>query len=129
MSFLVDNALSPRVAADLCDLGHDAIHVGDVGRARSPDTDIFDFAAHDRRVIVSADTDFSAILAMRRNRRPSVVQLRDGTERVPELQAPLIHRWSTADARALAAGAVLTIEFGRCRVRPLPIARSYARRR
>lgn len=124
MRFLIDNALSPEVAAGLRDLGHDAIHVLDVGRQHAPDEDIFEFAARDRRMVVSADTDFRRILAMRTARTPSVVLLRDGTERVPSKQPQLIHRWTSVHEKALLAGAVLTIERGGCRMRRLPIVRS-----
>jgi predicted nuclease of predicted toxin-antitoxin system len=127
--FLVDNALSPAVADGLRELGHDAVHVRSIGWQRRSDEDIFDPAARERRVVVSADTDFSQILALRRARAPSVVLLRDGTERVPSAQPALIDRWTTAHEDALPAGAVLTIEHGRCRVRALPIVPPPRRRR
>ena len=129
MRFLIDDALSPAVADGLRDLGHDAIHVRSIGWQRRPDEDIFDLAARERRIVVSADTDFSQILALRRARAPSVVLLRNGTERVPAAQPPLIDRWTTVHAEALRAGAVLTIERGRSRVRPLPIVPPPRRRR
>jgi predicted nuclease of predicted toxin-antitoxin system len=127
--FLIDNALSPDVAAALAELGHDAVHVRSLGWQSRSDDEIFDFAAKERRVIVSADTDFSQILAQRRARTPSVVLLRDGTERVPSKQPPLIDRWTTLYEGALLAGAVLIVEHGRCRVRPLPIVPPPRRRR
>lgn len=128
MRFLIDNALSPGVAAALRELGHDAVHVRDMGLRHSPDVDIFEFAARERRVIVSADTDFSQILALRVATAPSVVLLRDGTERVPSMQPPLIHHWSSVHASALDKGAVLTIEHRRCRVRRLPVVSPPRRR-
>ena len=58
MRFLIDNALSVRVAERLCDEGHDAIHVRDLGLGAVPDEAVFDRALTDARVSVSADTDF-----------------------------------------------------------------------
>jgi predicted nuclease of predicted toxin-antitoxin system len=129
VKFLVDNALSPAVADGLRELGHDAIHVRGIGWQRRPDEDIFDLAERERRIVVSADTDFSQLLALRRARAPSLVLLRDGTERVPSMQPPLIDRWTTVHEEALVAGAVLTIEHGQCRVRRLPIVPPPRRRR
>ena len=76
MKLLIDNALSPLVAEGLRQAGHDVVHVRDIGLQEAPDDVILDRAQADQRVIVSADTDFGTLLALRCSRRPSFVLLR-----------------------------------------------------
>lgn len=73
MRFLVDNALSPVLTEKLVGAGHDARHVRDLGMQDATDEEIFDLAATEDCIIVSADTDFGTILALRRSAEPSVV--------------------------------------------------------
>lgn len=124
MKFLIDNALSPVVAAELRHGGHDATHVRDCGLADADDAVIFDHAAHEERVVVSADTDFGTILALRRTSSPSVILFRGATPRDPRSQAGLLLANLAAVTNMLDSGAVVVVEPGRIRVRALPIDRT-----
>ena len=121
MRFLIDNALSPAFAALLQQAGHDAIHVRSIGLQHADDDAIFDLAAVERRVLVSADADFGTLLAMRSSRQPSVIQFRGEGSRKPDALARTLLANLPQLVDALENGSIVTFEPARVRVRLLPI--------
>ena len=122
MRLLVDENLSPRVARLLRDAGHDAAHVVEVGLGNTDDPLILGAAADDARTIVTADTDFGALLAARGTSSPSVVMLRSSDHLTPDEQARLVSAVLTRVGDELEDGAIASVTSERIRLRSLPIA-------
>jgi predicted nuclease of predicted toxin-antitoxin system len=85
------------------------------------DIEIFQRAATEHRIVVSADTDFGTLLALREETEPSVVLLRGAVPREPRRQAQFILANLASVEDALKEGALVVMDPRRIRVRTLPI--------
>ena len=120
MKFLIDNALSPRIAEGLRQAGHDAVHVRDYNMQSASDIEILKLAATQNRVLISADTDFNTLLALWHEKKPSVILLRHPGKK-PDSQIKLLITSIARTEKALKQGSIVVIEETRIRVRSLPI--------
>ncbi len=121
MRFLIDNALSPLVARKLREADYDAVHVREIDLESATDSVIFQRAAEENRIIVSADTDFGTILARWQRTGPSVILFRGGFEHRPREQAELLLTNLPNIREYLEQGSIIVIGRDRIRVRALPI--------
>ena len=121
MKFLIDNPLSPQVAEGLRQIGHDAVHIREHGLQAADDEIIFERAASEERILVSADTDFGTLLALRQATKPSVILFRWPTLRLPGAQVVVLSSNLPQIVEPLEQGCIVIIEETRIRVRRLPV--------
>ncbi|WP_152360109.1 DUF5615 family PIN-like protein [Microlunatus speluncae] len=122
MRFLVDENLSPRLCDHLTGSDDTAEHVHERLAAGATDQEIFDHAVEHGLVIVTADTDFGALLAVDRTTKPSVVLVRELLSLSVMEQGVLLATNLDQVRDALAAGAIVVFSPNVIRVRPLPLA-------
>ncbi len=119
MKLLVDVNLSPRRVELLGNSGIEAVHWLSVGAHDADDIDIFDWCRRNDYVVLTRDLDFGAILAATRGAKPSVVQIRSVDVSPDVIGKALVFALLQLVAK-LEAGALLTIDPKRTRLRELP---------
>lgn len=120
MRFLLDECISARLTAILADAGHDAVHVTTCGLAGRIDDEVLAAARGERRVLVSADTDFGELLVRQSLTLPSLVLFRQGN-RSPEHQAATLLGNLAELIEDLEAGAIVVFTNDSIRIRRLRV--------
>lgn len=120
MKILVDMNLSPEWTEFLVAHGIEALHWTAVGEATAPDSLILEFAASRRFVLFTHDLDFGMLLALRKASGPSVIQIRT-QDVLPSALGPTILRVIALMRDDLEAGAIVSVDIARERIRRLPI--------
>ena len=121
MRLLIDANLSPRVAEGLRSAGYDAGHVADLDMVTATDEQIFDRAVADDLVVVTADSDFGKLLALRRASNPSVIHVRGVAELAPEVHLDLLVRNLPTIAGDLRRCVIASLSPARLALRDLPL--------
>jgi predicted nuclease of predicted toxin-antitoxin system len=120
MKILIDMNLSPLWVQFLVGYGVDAVHWSSIGEASAPDSQILDYAAENDFVVFTHDLDFGMLLAARKTRGPSVIQIRT-QDVLPSAIGTIILQTIEASGPHLDAGAIVTVDIARSRIRLLPI--------
>lgn len=120
MKILLDMNLSPRWTEVLAAAEITSIHWSSVGSVQASDPEIMAYAQSGNWVVLTQDLDFGAILATTHGEKPSVIQLRS-EDVSPEAAASSVIVAVRQMAAELEAGALLTIDPKRVRLRYLPL--------
>ncbi|MGN7127062.1 DUF5615 family PIN-like protein [Methylorubrum thiocyanatum] len=118
MRLVIDMNLSTDWVIFLQGQGHDAVHWSSVGPQDAPDEDIVDWACTEDRTILTNDLDFGTLLVSTGASKPSVVQLRTDITLSTHV-GPLVAQAIARMEDELVAGALVTVETGRLRLRSL----------
>jgi predicted nuclease of predicted toxin-antitoxin system len=112
--------VTPRAAAHLRTLGHDAVHAAEVGLATAPDFEILERARVEGRIVVTADLDYPRLLAVHRADGPGLILFRGGSLSDREMLALLDRVLERAGELDL-PNSIAVVEMHRIRLRRLPI--------
>jgi predicted nuclease of predicted toxin-antitoxin system len=120
MKLLIDMSLSPLWVGFFALHQMEAVHWSTVGAASAPDAEIMEFAGVNGFIVFTHDLDFGTLLATRGSHGPSVIQVRT-QDVLPSAIGEAVLRAIRGTERSLIAGALVTVELGRQRIRILPI--------
>ena len=123
MKFLADMGISPRAVAYLPTVGHDAVHLHELGLDRMADTDILVKARTESRVVLTHDLDFGDLLVASQAMLLSVVIFRL-QNMGPETVIRHLNLILAQHLPALESGAILSVTERSVRLRVLPIGTS-----
>jgi predicted nuclease of predicted toxin-antitoxin system len=114
VKILLDSCVSELVGYELRELGPDVVWVGDW--IRDPgDSAILEIAHREERVLVTIDKDFGELAVVHRMPHSGIIRLVDLP---PSIHAQTCHEIVMELGEELAAGAIVTAEVGRWRIRP-----------
>jgi predicted nuclease of predicted toxin-antitoxin system len=114
--FLIDRCAGRRLADWLRDQGHEVVESRERG-ADPGDRTLLEWAASERRILVTMDKDFGQFIFAENAPHSGLVRLPDvpATRRI-ELMGRLLRNYT----RELAEGAILTVRGERIRISRLP---------
>jgi predicted nuclease of predicted toxin-antitoxin system len=120
LSILVDMNLSPEWIPVLAAEGWPSVHWSRVGDRGADDATLMAWAVANKHAVFTHDLDFGTALALTHATGPSVIQVR-GQNVLPEDISAAVVAAIRKYQPDLEAGALVTVDLGRSRVRVLPL--------
>ena len=122
MRFLADMGISRIVVQALRDLSHEATHLSETRQQRLPDDSIIEEARRENRIILTHDLDFSRLLSLGDDAKPSAITFRLSDMRSGNVIAHLLPALQLFETE-LEDGALVTVSDHASRCKKLPIYR------
>lgn len=120
MRFIADMNISPLTVQALRVAGYDICRVSEILPQTASDHTILTYARNHDYVIITQDLDFSALLAIGRHAKPSVISLRISSADPSNVTEKLLSVMPRYDME-LNQGCAISVEDNFCRIRTLPI--------
>jgi predicted nuclease of predicted toxin-antitoxin system len=115
--------LSPEWIPFLKRHGWESVHWADVGDRKAADEGIMRWAESNGHIVFTHDLDFGTLLALTRQKGPSVIQVRS-QDVSPSFLGPHVILALQQFQQVLSKGAILVVEEDNTRVRLLPLSPS-----
>jgi predicted nuclease of predicted toxin-antitoxin system len=120
MKILLDMNIPLKYGVLLSNKGIESLRWSDIGASNATDSEIMAYARENNYIVLTFDLDFSTILSVTHDLKPSVVQIRASilnAESAVEHIVNAICRYS----EELKKGAILVIDVKKARIRLLPL--------
>ncbi len=120
LSIVIDMNLSPAWVDVLARQGWKSVHWSTIGDPKAPDEELVSWAIQNQHAVFTHDLDFGRLIALSRNARPSIIQIRAQDilpDRLGKTVVEAIQRFESL----LETGALLTIDPTKARARALPL--------
>ena len=123
MRLVLDQGIPRDAAAGLRGLGHECLHVGEIGMGKAADDEIVAWSLGKNAIVVTLDADFHTILAVSGASGPSVIRLRMQVLGAPEV-VELVQKVLAGFEADLKRGSLVTVKAHKITCHRLPIGNS-----
>ena len=120
MKFLLDMPVSPLLLHMLQSYGHEGVHAYQIGKDRASDSELLEIARRESRIVITADLDFTRLLALSLAEGPGLVLFRGGNYSDSEM-CNLLERLLKTVRPEVMERSVCVVDKSRIRITHLPI--------